>query len=99
MTDALTDSIETAIESVAAIDDPAERFEKARETRAKLADGDRQLRSIEQGTANDLHEGRSWAEVGRILGLSGSRAEAIAKGRYTKADHGPESTPSDVEPR
>lgn len=95
MTDALTDSIETATAEVAAIDDPAERYWKARDTRSKLTNGDRQLLHIQQAAVNDLHEGRTWAEVGRILGFSGSRAEAIAKGRYTKADHGPKPTAQD----
>jgi hypothetical protein len=99
MTDALTDSIKTAIEGVAAIDDPAERYKAARETRAKLAAGDRQLMKMQKSIANDLHEEHTWEEVGAILGFSGSRAEAVAKGRYTKADHGPESTPPDIEPR
>lgn len=81
MTDALIAAIETATAAVAAIDDPAERYQLARETRVKLTDGDRALLEIQQAAAWNLYEGRTWAEVGEILGVSGSRAEAIAKGR------------------
>ena len=81
MTNALTDSIETAAAAVAAIADPVERYQAARDERAKLAAGDRTFMEIQQAVAWELYETRTWAEVGEALGVSGSRAEAIAKGR------------------
>lgn len=81
MTDALADSIETAAAAVAAIADPIERYRAARDERTKLASGDRTFMEIQQAVAWELYESRTWAEVGEALGVSGSRAEAIAKGR------------------
>lgn len=81
MTDATMTAIEDATATVAAIEDPVSRFEAAREERAKYAAGDRAMLDIQRGVVRDLHEGRSWAEVGALLGFSGSRAEAIARER------------------
>lgn len=81
MTDALTDAIETATNAVTAIDDPVERFKKARDLRTELADADRALLDIQRDVVWTLYEGRTWADVGKLLGFSGSRAEAIARGR------------------
>ncbi|KOU30194.1 hypothetical protein ADK53_28670 [Streptomyces sp. WM6373] len=81
MTDSMTAAIEDATAAVAAIEDPVARFEAARVERATLATGDRLLLAIQREIVRDLHEGRSWAEVGALLGFSGSRAEAIARER------------------
>lgn len=81
MTDALTTTIETATERVAAIADPVERYNAAREIRGQIADGDRELRLIQQRTVKSLKTDRTWAEVGRMIGVSGSRAEQLATGR------------------
>jgi hypothetical protein len=81
MTDTLTDALETATVAVTAIADPVERFQKARDLRTELADADRALLDIQRDVVWSLYEGRTWAEVGRMLGFSGSRAEAIARGR------------------
>lgn len=81
MTDALPDAIETATAVVTAIDDPVERFKKARDLRTELADADRALLGIQRDVVWALYEGRTWAEVGELLGFSGSRAEAMARGR------------------
>lgn len=81
MTEALTTAIEAAAEEVAAIADPVERYSRARDIRAHLISGDHRLKDIQQAVANDLKVGRTWAQVGEKLGVSGSRAEALAKGR------------------
>jgi hypothetical protein len=81
MTDATTTAIEEATTTVAAIEDPVIRFEAARTERAKYAAGDRAMLEIQREIVRGLHEDRSWAEVGALLGFSGSRAEAIARGR------------------
>jgi alkylhydroperoxidase/carboxymuconolactone decarboxylase family protein YurZ len=81
MTHALTDSITAAVEAVAAITDPVERYKDARERRTELNDGDRSLMLIQQAVAQELKEGRTWAHVGELLEVTGSRAEQIAKGR------------------
>lgn len=81
MTNALTDSITAAVDDVAAIADPVERYQKARERRTELQTGDRSLMLIQQAVAQELKTGRTWAEVGALLEVTGSRAEQIAKGR------------------
>ncbi|MFF5445454.1 hypothetical protein [Streptomyces sp. NPDC012888] len=81
MTDLTIAAIEDATATVAAIEDPVARFEAARLERAKLAAGDRALLALQREIVRGLHEGRSWAEVGTLLGFSGSRAEAIARER------------------
>lgn len=81
MTNALTDAIDTAVDAVEAIDDPVECYKAARQERARIGSGDRRLMEIQKIRVWQLYEGRSWAEVGELLGISGSRAEAIARGR------------------
>ncbi|MFD6180091.1 hypothetical protein [Streptomyces goshikiensis] len=63
------------------VEELAARFREARARRAEIANEDRRLKEIEQEVANALHVERSWKQVGAILGFSGSRAEAIARGR------------------
>lgn len=81
MTEALTPAIEAAADGLAAISDPVERYKETRKVRAELAQGDATFRAVEQRTVSEIKEGRSWREVGELLGVSGSRAEQIAKGR------------------
>ncbi|WP_327160521.1 hypothetical protein [Streptomyces zaomyceticus] len=81
MTEATAAAIEDATAAVAAIEDPIARFEAARLERAVLAAGDQGYLAIQRQIVRDLHEGRSWAQVGTLLGFSGSRAEAIARER------------------
>lgn len=81
MTEALTDALEDATAVVTAIEDPVERFQKARDLRTEIADTDRTLLDIQRNVVWSLYEGRTWAEVGALLGFSGSRAEAMARGR------------------
>lgn len=89
MTDALTDAIETVTARVTAISDPVERFKKARQARKVTSEADAQWKQLQVDAVNTLREGRTWAEVGELLDISGSRAEALAKGR---SGHGSEST-------
>ncbi|GAA3384451.1 hypothetical protein [Streptomyces racemochromogenes] len=80
MTDSPTPPSEEQAEPLSA-EEMAARFRAARLRRAELAEEDRVQKQIEEAMVWGLHEGRSWAEVGRILGFSGSRAEAIARRR------------------
>jgi hypothetical protein len=83
MTDALTEYAEAEAAPVAAIADPIERFEAAKIERSKHGAADRALMEIQKAVVWELYEpeGRTWADVGKLLGFSGSRAEAIARGR------------------
>jgi hypothetical protein len=92
MTEALTSAIESEMGRLAQITDPVERFHAVREYRQDLARGDRRGKELEQAVVSELKEGRPWREVGELLGVSGSRAEQIAKGRGP-VRHAVESTP------
>lgn len=81
MTNALTEPLEAAAVAVEAVDDLIERYMAARENRAEIASSDRRHMEIQRGVVWKLYEGRTWAEVGELLGITGSRAEAIARGR------------------
>ncbi|RSS59813.1 hypothetical protein [Streptomyces sp. WAC01280] len=81
MTEALTSTIESETGRLAQIDDPVERFRAARDFRDVIAVGDAAAREIERVAVGQLKEGRPWRAVGELLGISGSRAEQIAKGR------------------
>lgn len=97
MTDALTETLEATVAEVAAHEDPVERYHAAREARALIREnGDQALHAIQKAVVQELRSGRTWAEVGKLLGTSGSRAEALASGRKSrgrKGDHDSESTP------
>jgi len=81
MTEALTSAIESETGRLARIPNPVERFHAVREFRESLAMGDRIARELEKAAISELKEGRSWREAGELLGVSGSRAEQIARGR------------------
>lgn len=81
MTEALTSTIESETGRLAQIPDAVERFHAARELREALTVGDRKVRDLERDAVCELKEGRPWREVGELLGMSGSRAEQIARGR------------------
>jgi hypothetical protein len=92
MTNALTAAIAATTEEVAAVEDLVERYEAARQARTLYKNGDRDLMLIQQEVTNTLKPGRTWAEVGSMLGITGSRAEQVARGRGTSR-HAVESTP------
>jgi hypothetical protein len=92
MTEALASTIAAEAGQIAEIVDPVERFHAVREFRQALTAGDRHGKAIEQAIVNELKQDRPWREVGEMLGVSGSRAEQIAKGRGP-VRHAAESTP------
>lgn len=81
MTDALTHAVETVTARLMAISDPVERFKETRNERKTNSQADATWKQIQVDAVNTLREGRTWAEVGELLDISGSRAEALAKGR------------------
>lgn len=81
MTQTLTAAIDDATTHVEAVDDPVERYHAARRERALIAEGDARLKVIQREVVVLLREGRTWSQVGELLGISGSRAEAIARVR------------------
>jgi hypothetical protein len=97
MTDALTEAQEAKVAEVVAHADPAERYAAAREARARNRETyDRRLQEIQKEAVRELRPGRTWAEVGKLIGTTGSWAEALVSDRKPRRqgeDHGAESTP------
>lgn len=81
MTDALDAAIDDALRSLASIDDPVERYRVSRELRLELDRGSSALKATQAAIANELKAGRSWREVGELMGVSGSRAEQISRSK------------------
>lgn len=97
MTDALTEAQEAKVAEVAANADPAERYRAAREARAQNRESyDRRLQEIQKDAIRELRPGRTWAEVGKLIGTTGSWAEALVSDRKSKrqeGDHADQPTP------
>jgi hypothetical protein len=81
MTEAFTSAADSELSRIEEIPDLVERFHAFREFRQSVADIDRASRAKESAVVNELKQDRPWREVGELLGISGSRAEQIAKGR------------------
>jgi hypothetical protein len=77
LTPALEKRIEDLGRALAGISDPIERYEKASQSAANFR---REFSQMRQEIALNLkREGRSWREVGEILGVTGSRAEQMSR--------------------
>lgn len=76
----MTPTLDTAIASVLAalqeFEEPVERYEAFRRAESQLIAEFRKGRAT---IATELHDGRSWAAVGELLGVTGSRAEQISR--------------------
>lgn len=71
------DAAETAlIAAINEISDDVQRYEVVKDLEARL---DRSLKQIKAGVAKSLYDGRSWNQVGKMLGVTGSRAEQISR--------------------
>lgn len=76
----MTESVDTAesalITAVREISDDIERYHAVKELEIRL---DQSLKAVKAEVAQNLHEGRSWSQVGELLGVTGSRAEQISR--------------------
>jgi hypothetical protein len=62
------------------VNDPLERFRSTRAFRSKLSGAERGFTHIQRAAVLELKQaGHSWRQVGNLLGISGARAEQIAK--------------------
>lgn len=77
----MTNSLEAArvslIDALNEISDDVERYQAAKSLEARL-DGD--FKEIKAKVARNLYDGRTWEQVGGLLGVTGSRAEQISRG-------------------
>ncbi|MFJ8923892.1 hypothetical protein ACIREK_30995 [Streptomyces sp. NPDC102415] len=81
MTDALDTAIDEALQSLADIDDPVERYQVSRRIRTSIESGSAALKQTQADIALELKTSRSWREVGLLMGVTGARAEQISKGK------------------
>lgn len=76
----MTDSLDTAeravSDAVREFSDDVERYQAIKRLEVRL---DRILKQAKAEVAKNLHEGRSWSQVGELLGVTGSRAEQISR--------------------
>lgn len=76
----VTETLESAITSLVGaareISDPIECYEATKAIRVRI---DREMKELAAEMARNLHEGRSWKEVGDLLGVTGARAEQISR--------------------
>lgn len=77
----MTDSLEAArvslVDALNEISDDVERYQAARSLEVRLGDDFKQIKAK---VARNLYDGRTWEQVGELLGVTGSRAEQISRG-------------------
>lgn len=77
----MTDSLEAAavslVDELNKISDDVARYQAVKDLEAWL---DRNLRQVKATVASNLYDGRTWGQVGELLGVTGSRAEQISRG-------------------
>jgi hypothetical protein len=76
----MTQSPETAydalVRALQAVDDLAMRYRTVKEIEERFESDMKQLKAY---IATELYEGRTWAQVGELLGVTGARAEQISR--------------------
>lgn len=77
MTEALDTATASLIRALNDISDDVERYEAAEDLKTRI---ELEVKAVKADIAKSLYEGRSWAAVGKLLGVTGSRAEQISRG-------------------
>ncbi|MEU0354934.1 hypothetical protein [Streptomyces cyaneofuscatus] len=76
MTDTLEARATSLIAAIKEISNDVERYQAVKNLEVQL---DADLKDVKAEIAQNLHEGRSWQQVGDLLGVTGSRAEQISR--------------------
>ncbi|MFJ7269392.1 hypothetical protein ACIQV3_22570 [Streptomyces sp. NPDC099050] len=76
MTEALDTATTALIRALDDIHDDVERYKAAEALKVRV---DLEVKSVKAEVAKSLYTGRSWAAVGKLLGVTGSRAEQISR--------------------
>jgi hypothetical protein len=76
MTPTLDAAITSLLNALRDLEDLVQRYEAIRHAEAQLVSA---FRAERAAIASSLHEERSWAQVGSMLGVTGSRAEQISR--------------------
>jgi hypothetical protein len=83
---ARTIHVEARLDAALRTPDPVVRYRQLQEVRADVDDLGRRIRAGRQGCARALKdEGRTWDEVGALLGLSLQGAEQLARTGTTRS--------------
>lgn len=77
MTETLDTAVASLVDAVNEISDPVERYQAVRSLEDRI---EAALKQVKADIAKSMHDGRSWKEVGALLGVTGSRAEQISRG-------------------
>lgn len=77
MTDSLKAAAVALIDELASISNDVERYEAVKELEVFIDKGFKQVKAT---AATNLYNGRTWEQVGKLLGVTGSRAEQISRG-------------------
>ncbi|GHC39755.1 hypothetical protein GCM10010348_78870 [Streptomyces anthocyanicus] len=76
----MTDSPEAVrvslVDAINQIPDDLERYQTVKTLEVHL---DEDFKQIKAHAARNLYEGRTWEQVGELLGVTGSRAEQISR--------------------
>ncbi|MFE0887886.1 hypothetical protein ACFW4Q_02425 [Streptomyces rochei] len=76
----MTDSLEAArvslVDAINEISDDVERYQAVKALEVRF---DEDFKQIKATAARNLYEGRTWEQVGELLGVTGSRAEQISR--------------------
>lgn len=77
----MTESLEAArvslVDALNEISDDIERYQAVKALEVRL---DYDFKQIKSKVARNLYDGRTWEQVGELLGVTGSRAEQISRG-------------------
>lgn len=76
MTDTLEARATSLINAIKQIGDNVERYQAIQNLEGQLSNG---FKEVKAEIALALHEGRTWQQVGDLLGVTGSRAEQISR--------------------
>ena len=77
MTNSLEATANSLFEELDKISDLVERYQAIKNLEFRL---DRDLKEAKAKVARNLYDGRTWEQVGELLGVTGSRAEQISRG-------------------
>jgi hypothetical protein len=76
----MTNSLEAArvslVDALNEISDDVERYQAVKALEGRLDDD---FKEIKAKAARNLYDGRTWEQVGELLGVTGSRAEQISR--------------------
>jgi hypothetical protein len=76
MTETWESAYESLINAIEEISDPVAQYQAIKELEGRL---DPELKRFKADIANLLHQEHSWAGVGRLIGVTGSRAEQLSR--------------------